>query len=862
MAGEAVNVADVESVLRLKDEFSDVFQKFLGMAPDLGESMKAIGEAAALMGTAIAAGIGAIGALGTNGGQIDDVRQNFDRLAGSSANADAILTAMRTGVKGTVDDMTLMTDATKLISSGMDANASDFGTMTSAAVILSKEGYGSTTDMLGQLSVAMETGRMRGEALRSLHVDLVGAEQAYQAAVYQTGQKMDAATKSEVDRAAIEDRLKQLVSDSGEQQLSFGQKVEQSKANIDNFVEAIEVAVATSPVVNTAMDAIAGAINDAFGGSQISLVQQITGYVNSFAIVVIDVGIGATQVATVMVTVWGVIKVSILAVLTTIGDLMTGFARIVAVAADLATRVPIVGHSFDGLAGSTAAFTLAAADTTNGLRAQMVEAADMVTGHSTLNTTIDNVAGGMLNLRDKMIVASAAGSDQKAVVDALAASHAKIPPLTAAEAQAYRDLASVGTTWKDTLDTIDGSVVQAMNDYLKAGVSIKTLAVVYSDLTQAQLNAVDKGYKVEQQAMLDNAKLSDQLAATLIKNSGTATDAQIANAAKVSADMTAARQKAGTDDAAYYTLRTQLDQQSTDAIMTDHTRIAATSIEALQQEATKQQNTLNDMMTGDLHYTQQAIANQQAIVQAANDKARGLVAATNTVNAAQQGTTDLVNSLDLMFVNVGKDGVATFQSVADAVDAMNDGLSAAKINVVSLDGSVTSLANAIKKLDQGSSQTYDLSTEAGIAVFEKANPGATISWSDDQIMKYIAGGGTLQQLVEAGVVNVYGKLAESMGQSVGSQGMPPGFAGGVTNFIGGLAIVGEQGPELLDLPQGTSVYPNAAIPMAAADGMDGGGSSGAVQVTTNLVLNGTVIATAVNNYNSQQLRSRRLMPAR
>lgn len=39
----------------------------------------------------------------------------------------------------------------------------------------------------------------------------------------------------------------------------------------------------------------------------------------------------------------------------------------------------------------------------------------------------------------------------------------------------------------------------------------------------------------------------------------------------------------------------------------------------------------------------------------------------------------------------------------------------------------------------------------------------------------------------------------------------PGFAKGVTNFSGGLAIVGEQGPELVDLPPGSDVIPNNRI---------------------------------------------------
>jgi Hint module len=41
---------------------------------------------------------------------------------------------------------------------------------------------------------------------------------------------------------------------------------------------------------------------------------------------------------------------------------------------------------------------------------------------------------------------------------------------------------------------------------------------------------------------------------------------------------------------------------------------------------------------------------------------------------------------------------------------------------------------------------------------------------------------------------------------LGGSGVP-GFASGVENFDGGLAVVGENGPELLNLPSGSSVYP-------------------------------------------------------
>lgn len=44
------------------------------------------------------------------------------------------------------------------------------------------------------------------------------------------------------------------------------------------------------------------------------------------------------------------------------------------------------------------------------------------------------------------------------------------------------------------------------------------------------------------------------------------------------------------------------------------------------------------------------------------------------------------------------------------------------------------------------------------------------------------------------------------------------YATGTYNHPGGYAVVGERGPEIVDLPRGSKVYPNGEIP----DGMGGG----------------------------------------
>jgi len=72
--------------------------------------------------------------------------------------------------------------------------------------------------------------------------------------------------------------------------------------------------------------------------------------------------------------------------------------------------------------------------------------------------------------------------------------------------------------------------------------------------------------------------------------------------------------------------------------------------------------------------------------------------------------------------------------------------------------------------------------------------------------------------------------AEKALQASNVQIQVPGFAGGVTNFSGGLAVVGERGPELVRLPAGSDVIPN-------------GKSGGLGETNIYITLNSPVITT-------------------
>ncbi len=76
--------------------------------------------------------------------------------------------------------------------------------------------------------------------------------------------------------------------------------------------------------------------------------------------------------------------------------------------------------------------------------------------------------------------------------------------------------------------------------------------------------------------------------------------------------------------------------------------------------------------------------------------------------------------------------------------------------------------------------------------------------------------------------------AVKRGFEAGKVGTPKLFAKGVRNFAGGLAIVGEQGPELVNLPRGSDVIPNSAFGSP--------GASSISNISVNISLDGAIIA--------------------
>jgi TP901 family phage tail tape measure protein len=104
-----------------------------------------------------------------------------------------------------------------------------------------------------------------------------------------------------------------------------------------------------------------------------------------------------------------------------------------------------------------------------------------------------------------------------------------------------------------------------------------------------------------------------------------------------------------------------------------------------------------------------------------------------------------------------------------------------------------------------------------------------------------------------GMINTAISNAGNIGGSIAHGIGIPGFSSGVENFGGGLALVGEKGPELLQLPRGSSVYPMSSSRSGSAPAGPSSGGGGTIYAT--FVMNEHEIGHAMAEYQLSQLRS-------
>ncbi len=278
---------------------------------------------------------------------------------------------------------------------------------------------------------------------------------------------------------------------------------------------------------------------------------------------------------------------------------------------------------------------------------------------------------------------------------------------------AMLEIDSAGQSWQETLQTIDGAVVEAIKGYIDAGVSQGALATAYG-LTAAQVKAVTsamrdsaEALKVEEKATADSATRWAQYTATKVQLSGSTTQKLNAEIDVWVAKEIESHVKAKTDTQDFYTW---LGAQATAS-----------------RELQDRQRLLSDSSSR-TSYEQRKTA--------AEDWFQFVMAHTSE------------------FTNADIDQAAKRTQAATQEWATWGAVSSAALDKTIAKEKELHAAAAAAMAAMGSSITYDLSTTAGVEAYKAANTGMNVSWSDAQIVAFIAGGGTLQDLFKQGVITM------------------------------------------------------------------------------------------------------------
>ena len=281
------SIGELIGTVSLEDRFSNalgqVERVFDRVSDRMEGNMKTVAIAAGAVVTAVTAIASTVVYLGNKGSHLNDLENGFRRLAGGVKEADDILRAMTQGVANTVDSMDLMQFANRALSTGAIKTAQDFGTVTSAARVLSREGLGPIEGIMSSISGAMTTGRVRQLQYQIGVIDLKKAETEYAYSLGITRDELSQSGRVHAAQIAIMERLNQKIKEAGDQQKSFSERITSVRLVIGNWFDDIAKAVAKSSDVNGAFDAIGRSILENFGGDAKTFQEAIIDWINRFA---------------------------------------------------------------------------------------------------------------------------------------------------------------------------------------------------------------------------------------------------------------------------------------------------------------------------------------------------------------------------------------------------------------------------------------------------------------------------------------------------------------------------------------------------------------------------------------------------
>jgi hypothetical protein len=438
--------------------------------------------------------------LAERGGKVSNVSAAFEQLAGSAANANAILQAGREGTKGLISDYDLMVAANKMLNLGLPTTDANFRTLTEGATKLGAAVGRDAADSMNRLIEGL--GKGSAEMLDELGL-VVRAEQAYKQYAASLGTTADALTAKQRQLAIYEEGLRQVeekVAKLADRQLTFSDRLRQSRTAVKNFTDALGMAIARSPVLNELMGSIATSLQQAFGKNQQEAVASLIRIINDLAIGAVSLAKVGVQAAAFISNAFNGLKAVFAAVLTGMADSVVKVLGLLESVAQAGAKIPgMVGTSFKAMAQDIGGV----ADHVALVRAQMGEYGGSIV--DTIGNTkqaetaalgwLDKMEAALLAARDKVITTGNAFTGPGGPAEGAAAAAASVEELLKAQNVLADFTQQMIPVYAEFLG-MSQEQLQALlghRDALEAvGLTADEVAQQYTDLQNALAQATDE----------------------------------------------------------------------------------------------------------------------------------------------------------------------------------------------------------------------------------------------------------------------------------------------------------------------------------------------------------------------------------
>jgi hypothetical protein len=621
------------------------------------------------------------------------IHEAFDHLTASAGLSQDTLTKLRDGVHGNIEDAQLMKTVNQGLAAGLKLTSDQYELVAQAAFALSKAEGIDVADALDRVNSALVTGRTRGVAMLTGRIDNIAAEEKYALSLGTTADKLTQQEKIEAGRAAILDGLTAAQGRLGQANATLADSIQAELVSLKNFNSELGESVSASPVLAAAVQNLGEVFTEGFGGKD-ALIKEITGAIEEGAIIVVEFGVAAAAVADGTVGAFTIV----------VGVMQEFLGSIMAI--------------YDFAHGD---FQQAKADLVVGLKT----IADAATGNTDLQKSLEKVEGGLMKTRDAMYAARAEAAANDEVTKALTGDEQKAASATNDNAAAtdklnagYRmsqdeikkmqaglkEMAAVGTTWRETVQGISGDTVEAVKYYLQAGIAQDKLAAVYR-LTDVQVKAIADDMKAE----IDGYKLLTEAV-----NQQEASEEKLQQV-RISAQQASLKTELANDTAALQSrydngLISETNYQNQLFSLRDS---YAKKSEALyRQQADSEETLVNEKLDKELKELQ-AQFDQGKIDQQDYEKTRTAItetAANDRQSIEEKYNSDRKERLQAAndeeansFTNLGKVGKAAFELISEGAAILGDDIDNTNKKVLKLDGTLEDAIKFKEELDGGGS---------------------------------------------------------------------------------------------------------------------------------------------------------------